>query len=138
VTGQYPELASLATAIDAQQAVMDGKIVVADDTGHADFDRLMGRMRVEQWERADKRLWALLPSTCSIWMPRLTRVARVNTALSQWGEIDCQALLPADLRRPVGQPQLSRAALKGLQIMLSEEIRRVETGFQIRIPFSLN
>ena len=50
----------------------------------------------------------------------------------------CQTLLPPDLRRQVRRPELSLEALKGLQIMLLEEMTQVAVQFQASMPFSLN
>jgi bifunctional non-homologous end joining protein LigD len=46
ITQTYPELASMAQHIVAKQAILDGEIVVLDDRGHSDFERLQGRIHV--------------------------------------------------------------------------------------------
>jgi bifunctional non-homologous end joining protein LigD len=46
ITGRYPELASLPTALSARQAVLDGEIAALDAHGRSDFGRLQERMHV--------------------------------------------------------------------------------------------
>ena len=46
VTSHYPEMADLAKSLAAQNAIVDGEIVVLDDRGHSDFERLQNRMHV--------------------------------------------------------------------------------------------
>lgn len=48
VTGQYPEMAVLPEAIRAEEAILDGEIVVLDDRGHSNFERLQERMHVRK------------------------------------------------------------------------------------------
>ncbi|MFJ6514101.1 non-homologous end-joining DNA ligase [Streptomyces sp. NPDC091406] len=44
ITAAYPELLSLADALGARSAVLDGEIVALDDQGRSDFERLQQRM----------------------------------------------------------------------------------------------
>ncbi|AOW85499.1 MULTISPECIES: ATP-dependent DNA ligase [Streptomyces] len=44
ITGAYPELAPLATALGATSAVLDGEVLVLDEQGRADFQLLQSRM----------------------------------------------------------------------------------------------
>ena len=44
ITAQYPEIADLAEALGAHQAVLDGEIVAFDDAGQPSFERLQQRM----------------------------------------------------------------------------------------------
>jgi bifunctional non-homologous end joining protein LigD len=46
ITGHYPELASLPTALSLRQAVLDGEIAALDAHGRSDFERLQERMHV--------------------------------------------------------------------------------------------
>jgi bifunctional non-homologous end joining protein LigD len=46
ITGRYPELASLPTALSMRQAVLDGEIAALDAHGRSDFERLQERMHV--------------------------------------------------------------------------------------------
>jgi bifunctional non-homologous end joining protein LigD len=46
ITGRYPELASLPTALSVRQAVLDGEIAALDAHGRSDFERLQERMHV--------------------------------------------------------------------------------------------
>jgi bifunctional non-homologous end joining protein LigD len=48
ITAQYPELASLPERFSASQALLDGEIVVLDEKGRSDFERLQERMHVRQ------------------------------------------------------------------------------------------
>jgi bifunctional non-homologous end joining protein LigD len=45
-TGQYPELANLATYVNAVNAVLDGEIVAMDENGHPSFERLQQRINL--------------------------------------------------------------------------------------------
>ena len=56
----------------------------------------------------------------------------MNRALSRWAECDAAAAMPAELRRQVREPTLSRAALKGLQAMLAELVGEVEPAWERR------
>ncbi|MFG2543396.1 ATP-dependent DNA ligase [Streptomyces sp. NPDC048594] len=44
ITGAYPELAPLATALGATPAVLDGEVLALDEQGRADFQLLQSRM----------------------------------------------------------------------------------------------
>jgi bifunctional non-homologous end joining protein LigD len=46
ITAQYPDLRDLATHIDAATAILDGEIVVLDEDGRSNFERLQSRMNV--------------------------------------------------------------------------------------------
>jgi bifunctional non-homologous end joining protein LigD len=46
ITGTYPELAGLGTALGGRQAVLDGEIVVLADSGWPDFEALQPRIHV--------------------------------------------------------------------------------------------
>jgi bifunctional non-homologous end joining protein LigD len=48
VTRQYPELATLAQHISAKRALVDGEIVVLDERGRSEFERMQQRMNVQQ------------------------------------------------------------------------------------------
>lgn len=48
VTRQYPELASLPQHISAKSAVLDGEIVVLDEKGRSEFERMQQRMNVQR------------------------------------------------------------------------------------------
>jgi bifunctional non-homologous end joining protein LigD len=48
VTRQYPELATLAQHINAKSALVDGEIVVLDEKGRSEFERMQQRMNVQQ------------------------------------------------------------------------------------------
>jgi bifunctional non-homologous end joining protein LigD len=48
VTHQYPELASLPQHLRARQALADGEIVVLDEKGRSEFERLQQRMNVQR------------------------------------------------------------------------------------------
>jgi bifunctional non-homologous end joining protein LigD len=47
-TSQYPELGSLPRCIRAEQAILDGELVVLDEQGRSDFERMQSRMNVAQ------------------------------------------------------------------------------------------
>jgi bifunctional non-homologous end joining protein LigD len=46
ITRQYPELEVLPQCLEANQAILDGEIVVLQEHGHSDFERLQERMHV--------------------------------------------------------------------------------------------
>jgi bifunctional non-homologous end joining protein LigD len=46
ITSHYPELADLPSRLDAREALLDGEIVVLDERGRSDFERLQSRMSV--------------------------------------------------------------------------------------------
>ena len=48
VTHQYPELASLPQRIGAKDALLDGEIVVLDEEGRSEFERMQQRMNVQR------------------------------------------------------------------------------------------
>jgi len=48
VTHQYPELASLPQHLNVKQAILDGEIVVLDETGRSEFERMQQRMNVQR------------------------------------------------------------------------------------------
>ena len=48
VTEQYPELASLPQHISARRALLDGEIVVLDEKGRSEFERMQQRMNVQR------------------------------------------------------------------------------------------
>jgi bifunctional non-homologous end joining protein LigD len=60
VMQQYPELVSLPQHISAHQALLDGEIVVLDDEGRSDFERMQQRMNVQ---RASADLLSRFPVT---------------------------------------------------------------------------
>jgi len=47
VTHQYPELASLPQHLNVKQAILDGEIVVLDENGRSEFERMQQRMNVQ-------------------------------------------------------------------------------------------
>lgn len=51
ITGEFPELSSIAASVDAKEALLDGEIVVLDETGRSDFQRLQSRMGVRNPSR---------------------------------------------------------------------------------------
>jgi bifunctional non-homologous end joining protein LigD len=53
VTARYPELAALADAVNARDAILDGEIVAFDDDGLPRFERLQKRMGVTSSARID-------------------------------------------------------------------------------------
>ncbi len=48
ITAQYPDLASLPLHFDAEDALLDGEIVVLEPDGRSSFERLQQRMHVER------------------------------------------------------------------------------------------
>jgi len=48
VTRQYPELAALPRHVSAKSVLLDGEIVVLDDRGRSDFERMQQRMNVQR------------------------------------------------------------------------------------------
>lgn len=46
ITSNYPELAGLPQRLRVKEAILDGEIVVLDESGHSDFERLQSRMNV--------------------------------------------------------------------------------------------
>jgi bifunctional non-homologous end joining protein LigD len=46
ITAQYPDLRDVARQIDAGSAILDGEIVVLDEDGSSNFERLQSRMNV--------------------------------------------------------------------------------------------
>ena len=48
VTHQYPELASLPRHLGARRALLDGEIVVLDEKGRSEFERMQQRMNVQR------------------------------------------------------------------------------------------
>jgi bifunctional non-homologous end joining protein LigD len=46
VTARYPEVAGLAGALGAHEAVLDGEVVAFDEQGRPSFERLQGRMHL--------------------------------------------------------------------------------------------
>ena len=46
ITREYPELAGMAKSVFARDAVLDGEIVVLDEKGHSDFQKLQSRFGV--------------------------------------------------------------------------------------------
>ncbi len=58
ITKQYPELEILPECLKANQAIVDGEIVVLDDRGRSDFERLQERMHVNS---PPKELLARVP-----------------------------------------------------------------------------
>jgi len=48
VTHQYPELSSLPRHISARRALVDGEIVVLDEKGRSEFERMQQRMNVQR------------------------------------------------------------------------------------------
>lgn len=48
VTRQYPELASLPQRLGARRALLDGEIVVLDEKGRSDFERMQQRMNLRR------------------------------------------------------------------------------------------
>jgi bifunctional non-homologous end joining protein LigD len=48
ITAQYPDLVALPDRLRARQAILDGEIVVLDERGRSDFERLQTRMNVSR------------------------------------------------------------------------------------------
>jgi bifunctional non-homologous end joining protein LigD len=48
ITGEYPELANLARSVQAREAWLDGEIVVLDETGRSDFQKIQMRFSVQK------------------------------------------------------------------------------------------
>jgi len=46
ITGEYPELRALAKRVNARKAILDGEIVVLDESGRSEFARLQSRFGV--------------------------------------------------------------------------------------------
>jgi len=46
ITSEFPELSTIAAAVNAKEALLDGEVVVLDETGRSDFQRLQSRMGV--------------------------------------------------------------------------------------------
>lgn len=46
ITPEFPELSAIAAEINAEEALLDGEVVVLDSTGRSDFQRLQSRMGV--------------------------------------------------------------------------------------------
>lgn len=46
ITHRYPELASLPKQVQADEAILDGEIVVLDDDGRSNFERLQARINI--------------------------------------------------------------------------------------------
>jgi len=46
ITGEYPELRALAKRVNARKAIVDGEIVVLDESGRSEFARLQSRFGV--------------------------------------------------------------------------------------------
>lgn len=46
ITSEFPELSTIAAAVNAKEALIDGEVVVLDETGRSDFQRLQSRMGV--------------------------------------------------------------------------------------------
>jgi bifunctional non-homologous end joining protein LigD len=63
ITRQYPELASLPKQIHAETAVLDGEIVVLDEDGRSNFERLQARINIDS---ATPALQQQAPVTYSI------------------------------------------------------------------------
>jgi len=55
ITQEYPELKEIVKRLDARQAIVDGEIVVLDDTGRSDFKRLQRRFGVQNPSAALRR-----------------------------------------------------------------------------------
>ncbi|MGH9814454.1 MAG: DNA ligase D [Candidatus Acidiferrales bacterium] len=48
ITAQYPDLSELPEHVDAEQAILDGEIVVLEPDGRSSFDRLQQRMNMSK------------------------------------------------------------------------------------------
>ena len=46
ITSEFPELSVIAATVNAKEALLDGEVVVLDETGRSDFQRLQSRMGV--------------------------------------------------------------------------------------------
>lgn len=46
ITPEFPELSTIASLVNAKEALLDGEVVVLDETGRSDFQRLQSRMGV--------------------------------------------------------------------------------------------
>jgi bifunctional non-homologous end joining protein LigD len=62
ITPAYPELHALGAALRGTPAVLDGEIVVLDDDGRSDFERLQTRMGLRRWPAKAARLARRLPA----------------------------------------------------------------------------
>jgi bifunctional non-homologous end joining protein LigD len=51
ITGEFPELSAIAESVHAKEALLDGEIVVLDETGRSDFQQLQSRMGVRNPSR---------------------------------------------------------------------------------------
>ena len=78
-----------------------------------------------QHQRAGRRFTRLRTAT-------VTRLQRVNEALSRWDEYEVASLMPADIRPDVEAPAVSRTALKDLQRMLSGFLIELEAAWELR------
>lgn len=56
----------------------------------------------------------------------LERLDRVNASISAWNEYEANEHLPADLKRALPQPELSRQTLNDLHTVLLDELKLVE------------
>ncbi|CAN5807676.1 hypothetical protein BH23ACT2_BH23ACT2_11210 [soil metagenome] len=54
VTDRFPELAGLGAHLAGHQVVLDGEVVVLDESGRADFGRLQPRMQAQSRARVDR------------------------------------------------------------------------------------
>jgi bifunctional non-homologous end joining protein LigD len=97
ITGRYPELASLPTALSARQAVLDGEIAALDAHGRSDFERLQERMHVR--------------------VPADNLVARVPVVFFAFDLVHCDGY---DLRR---SPLIERKQLLQRLLHTSEKFR---------------
>ena len=55
VTSHYPELSQLSANLAVDEAILDGEIVVLDEEGRGDFERLQSRMNVAQPSKSLQR-----------------------------------------------------------------------------------
>ncbi|MEU1086214.1 non-homologous end-joining DNA ligase [Streptomyces sp. NPDC005892] len=62
ITAAYPDLAPLGTALGNTAAVLDGEIVVFDDAGRSDFERLQSRMGLAGAPAKAARMARLVPA----------------------------------------------------------------------------
>lgn len=58
----------------------------------------------------------------------IAQIRRVNAALVAWDHCDANRALPPDLRRPVAEPPLDRATLKGARQRLVSHLRHLGGG----------